>query len=367
MSIMNKFHSGKQEHRTLYLVTSVAGFMGGTVCRQLLERGEQVRGFVLKGDPGAKYVPREVEIIAGDVRDKESLERFFTVPSGVETIVLHIASIVSMNPEYNQTVMDVNVGGVNNIIEMCLSHPECKKLVYVSSTGAIPEAAKGLKIREVNHFEPDKVLGCYSQSKAIATQAVLDAVRERNLNACVVYPTGIMGPGDFALSGETTQSVLKIVREGMPVGINGSFNLADVRDLAHGIILAADKGKSGEGYILGNEAIMFKQFADAVCAECGQKKIKMFLPIWAANLMALMMEKRAKRKGEKPLMTRFSIYNLARNNDFDSTKAKRELGYEVRGYAETIQDMIAWLKKTGRLEIQGKPTYNQAEVSMKAV
>ena len=115
MSIMNKFHSNKQEHQTLYLVTSAAGFMGGTVCRQLLERGEQVRGFVLKGDPGVKYVPREAEIVEGDVRDKESLERFFTVPSGVETIVLHIASIVSMNPEYNQTVMDVNVGGVNNI------------------------------------------------------------------------------------------------------------------------------------------------------------------------------------------------------------------------------------------------------------
>lgn len=124
--------------------------------------------------------------------------------------------------------MDVNVDGTQNIIQLCLEHKECKKLVYCSSTGAIPELPKGQKIKEVAHFDKDKVVGCYSQSKALATQAVLDAVREKGLNACVVHPSGILGPEDFAV-GETTGVVIQIINGEMPAGINGSFNLCDVR------------------------------------------------------------------------------------------------------------------------------------------
>ena len=123
----------------LYLVTGAAGFLGGTICRQLIERGDKVRAFVLPNDKVAKHIPQDVEIYEGDLCDIESLERFFTVEEGIETVVLHIASIVNLDPDYNQKVMDVNVGGTKNIIDLCISHKECKKLVYCSSTGAIPE------------------------------------------------------------------------------------------------------------------------------------------------------------------------------------------------------------------------------------
>ena len=86
-----------------------------------------------------------------------------------------------------------------------------------------------------------------------------------------------------------------------------------------------------------------------VSDEAGCKKVGMFLPIWAASMMGGMMEKQAKKKGVKPMMTRFSVYNLARNNKFDSTKAVRELGYSTRSYRDTIHDEIAWLKETGKI------------------
>lgn len=331
-----------------YLVTGAAGFLGGTICRQLVERGDDVRAFVLPNDPAMKYVPKEAEVVPGDLTDMESLERFFTVEEGVETIVLHIASIVSVNPEYNQKVIDVNVGGTKNIIDLCLSHPECKKLVYCSSTGAIPEVEKGKAIKEVEYFDEEKVLGCYSQSKAMATQLVLDAVEGKGLNACIIHPTGIMGPEDFAV-GETTGTLIKIINGEMPAGIDGSFNLVDVRDLAQGTISAIDKGQKGECYILGNKEVSFKEFCKLISEESGCKPVKMFLPIWAANLMGKIMENKAKRTGEKPLMTTFSVYNLARNNDFDSTKARRELGYHTRPYQETIHDEVQWLKATGKI------------------
>lgn len=280
---------------TMYLVTGAAGFLGGTICRQLVDRGEKVRAFVLPNDKAMKFVPKEAEIVEGDLCDMESLRRFFTVPEGTETIVLHIASIVTVSPEYNQKVMDVNVGGTKNIIELCLEHKECKKLVYCSSTGAIPELPKGQKIKEVDHFDADKVVGCYSQSKALATQAVLDAVKEKGLHACVVHPSGILGPEDFAV-GETTGTVIQIINGEMPMGIDGSFNLCDVRDLAQGTILAADKGKDGSCYILGNKEVSFKKFSELLMAESGCKPIKAFLPLGIANFIAGVLEKQLYQK-----------------------------------------------------------------------
>lgn len=334
---------------TIYLVTGAAGFLGSTICRQLVERGEKVRGLVLPNDKSIKYLPKEVEICKGDVCDMSSLKDFFTVPEGCETIVLHIASIVTVSPDYNPVVMNVNVGGTKNIIRCCLTHPECKKLVYCSSTGAIPEVRKGKKIKEVIYFDEDEVLGCYSRSKAIATQAVLDAVKLEELHACIVHPSGILGPEDFAV-GETTKTVIDIINGEMPMGIDGSFNLCDVRDLAAGTIAAADKGKIGHCYILGNEEVSFRDFSKMLVKEAGCKPIKNFLPIKVANFIARILEKQALKTGKEPLMTTFSVYNLARNNSFDSSKAKKELGYTTRPYEETIRDEVKWLKQEGKIK-----------------
>lgn len=338
----------------LYLVTGAAGFLGGTICRRLIQGGRRVRALVLPGDKAREFIPPQVEITLGDLTDQNSLDRFFAARPGQELYVIHCASIVTVNPDYSQKVMDVNVGGTRNIIQCCLNAPGFRKLVYVSSTGAIPEQPKGQKIAEVDHFDPqsmpDLVRGCYSQSKALATQAVLDAVANQGLNACVVHPSGIMGPQDYAM-GETTGTMVKIINGEMPVGIDGTFNLCDVRDLADGCIAALDKGRKGECYILGNREVRFKDFAKLVAEEAGCKAPRFFLPCPVANLLAGFTERQAKKKGQRPLLTTFSIYNLARNNDFDSGKAMRELGYHTRSYRETMRDEIAWLKATGKIGV----------------
>lgn len=332
--------------RTIYLVTGAAGFLGSNVCAQLLARGEKVRAFVLEGDKSAKYIPSEVEIFYGDLCDKESLKDFFTVEDGDETICIHVASMVTVNPNYRKIVLDVNVGGTENIIDMCLEHPECRKMVYVSSTGAIPELPHGQKIKEVDEFDLDKVMGWYSKSKAMATNNVFTAVKKRGLKATVVYPTGIFGPNDPAVS-ETTSTIIKIIKGEMPVGINGSFNIVDVRDLAAGCIAAADKGRIGEGYILGNEVVKFKTLSKILCDELGCPPVKFFLPLNLAERIASRMEKKAAKTGEMPMMTTFSVYNLKRNNRFDYSKAERELGYTTRPLEETLRDEAKWLKENG--------------------
>lgn len=336
----------------MYLVTGAAGFLGSHVCSELLERGDRVRALVLPRDPGAKFIPASVEVVEGNLCDMASLEPFFAVPEGTETYVIHCASMVTTNPDFSQKLIDVNVGGTKNIIELCLNHPECKKMVYVSSTGAIPELPKGTKIAETRKFtpvNPKTQVGCYSQSKAMATQEVLDACDNRGLQACVVHPSGILGPDDHAIS-ETTGTVIKIMNGEMSVGMGGSFNLCDVRDLAHGCVAACDRGRIGECYILGNEEVTLKEVCQMLHDASGCKMPLFYVPIRMAYMLAAQMEKKAAKTGEKPLMTNFAVYNLARNNSFDYSKAKRELGYSTRPYAETLADEAKWLVKEGRIK-----------------
>jgi dihydroflavonol-4-reductase len=338
--------------KPIYLVTGAAGFLGSHICDKLLERGDKVRAFVLPNDKSIKYIPNKVEIYEGDLCDPESIEQFFCVPEGEQTIIIHCASMVTTNPKFNQKLIDVNVGGTKNLIEKCLTHTECKKMVYVSSTGAIPEPPKGQKIKETNQFTPINEMtqvGCYSQSKAIATQEVLDAVRDRGLHACVVHPSGILGPKDYAIS-ETTGVIIKIMNGEMPVGMGGSFNLCDVRDLAQGCVGAADSGRDGECYILGNKEVTLKEVCTMLKENSGCKAPKFYLPIGIAQKLAAYLEKKAEKTGKMPIMTTFAVYNLARNNSFDYSKAERELLYHTRPYSETLRDEVNWLVSEGKIK-----------------
>ena len=338
-----------------YLLTGAAGFLGTNICMQLLEAGCKVRALVLPNDKSVKFIPEQVEVVLGDLTDAASLEPFFTVPEGCTSVVIHCASMVTVNPNYSEKLMAVNVGGTRNIITKVLNHPECEKMVYVSSTGAIPEQPHGTPITEVSKFtpcDPKKVVGAYSQSKATATQMVLDAVSVMGLKACVVHPSGILGPNDHAI-GETTGTLLQIIKGEMPMGMQGSFNLCDVRDLAAGTIAAVDKGRIGECYILANKTVTLKEMCDMLHRECNAKQIKFYLPLDLADKIAAGLEKQAEKTGKMPLMTTFSVYNLARNNEFDYSKAEKELGYTTRSYEETIHDEVQWMIAEGLIDAGG--------------
>ncbi len=338
-----------------YLLTGAAGFLGTNICMQLLEAGCKVRALVLPNDQSVKFIPKDVEVVIGDLTDADSLDAFFAVPAGATSAIIHCASMVTVDPAYSEKLMAVNVTGTRNIITKVLAHPECEKMVYVSSTGAIPELPHGTAIREVDKFEPcdpAKVVGAYSQSKAKASQMVLDAVRVMGLKACIVHPSGILGPNDHAI-GETTGTLLQIIKGEMPMGMQGSFNLCDVRDLAAGTIAAIDKGRIGECYILANEPVTLKEMCDMLHDECNAKQIKFYLPLNMADKIAQALEKQAEKTGKKPLMTTFSVYNLAKNNVFDYTKAKTELGYTTRSYQETIHDEVQWMIAEGLIDGNG--------------
>lgn len=334
-------------NNTIYLVTGGAGFLGGNVCRTLIKRGDHVRTLALPNDPAARYIPDGAEVFFGDITNKDSLRDFFAIPAEKKAVVIHCASIVALSPEPSRKVFDVNVAGTSNIIDLCLEN-EAEKLVYVSSTGAIPELPHGQTISEPENFRPDAVIGYYSKTKALATMSVLDAVKNRNLNASIIYPTGICGPFDYSF-GFVANFILEYCSGKMPVGVEGSFNSVDVRDLAAAVVACADKGRNGEGYILGNEMVSMERMFELISKYSSAPLVESILA--ADTLLAATGAKLPDGpEKEKTLAAlKFCLYNMIRNNRFSSKKAEKELDYKPRPFEDTISDEVSWLIKVGKL------------------
>ena len=332
---------------TVYLLTGAAGLLGNNIALSLTAKGKQVRALVLEGDPAAAHIPENVEIVIGDVTDVPSLEHFFAVPKDSEIIVIHCASIVAVSPLPSQKVFDVNVTGTQNIVDACILN-KVKKLVYISSTGAIPELPNNQTIYEPEHFEPDNVVGYYSKTKALATQIVLTAVEENGLDASIIYPSGICGPNDYAF-GPVAGVILQYCDGKMPVGFEGSFNSVDVRDLAKGVIACTEKGRSGEGYIMSNEMVPLHRLFNLISDASGAPRVDTILSVDAMIANAAKSIPDGPDKEEKIETLKFGMYNMIRNNNFSSEKAQRELGYHARPFEDTITDEVNWLIDIGKV------------------
>lgn len=341
----------KQEKK-LYVVTGAAGNLGSAIVRELVRRGENVRAFVLRGEAAARYLPEQAAVIEGDVTDRESLETLFAgIPEGTKVYVIHCAAMVSVSTLVADRIWQVNVDGTRNIIDFCLANGA--RLVFVSSTGAIPEAPKGTPIREIDRYDPDLVIGIYDKTKAAGSQLVLDAVEKDGLDACLILPSGISGPGDYTFG--NVAGVIREYTEGkMPAGVEGTFNCGDSRDMAAAILRACEIAPRGESYILGGDMISMKEVFDILSEKTGLPPIKTILPAGIGKVLGKLSDIAEKTTRKPQRMTSFAVYNLIRNNEFDSSKAVAELGYAPRSMAESISDEIDWMLREGIVSLPEK-------------
>ena len=330
--------------KRVYMITGIGGHLGNTVARELLSAGETVRGFALPNEDVTMLYGDAVSIVRGDVRDKQSMEPlFYGLKPDDEVYFIHCAGIVSVASKYDQRVMDVNVRGTENVVSLCKEH-NVKKLVYISSVHALPELPHGNVIHEVEGgFQAEAVIGLYAKTKAAATQIVLDAARA-GLDATIIHPSGIIGPNDYG-HGHLTQMVISYLNGSLTACVEGGYDFVDVRDVADGVIAAADKGKKGECYILSNRYIPVQELLGTLARVTGGKKINTVLPLWFAKLTAPIAELYYRIRHESPLFTRYTLYTLTSNARFTYEKARRDLGYKPRDITATIKDTVAFLTK----------------------
>lgn len=324
--------------KPLCVLTGASGHIGYALLLKLIENGQRVRILIRKDLK--EFEGLDCEKVYGDVTDYESLEKAF---EGADT-VYHLAGIIDINNGDDSMVWKVNYQGVKNVVKAC-QIKKVKKLVYASSVDAFVPLPNNQIMRETKVFEPAKLEGTYAKTKASATNYVFEMCEKEKLPAVVVYPGACIGPYDYKVSniGEMVRMCLKGI---MPASLKfGAYNFVDVRDVADGMIAAAEKGKIGEGYILCGERISTDAFIRTVMLACGKKapKIKMNYPF--VSKVAPLCEVYYKISKTTPLFTRYSIRKICSNCNFSIEKARRELGYEPMNVGKSIRDMVEWIKE----------------------
>lgn len=330
-----------------YLVTGAAGHLGLTIIKELIDSNNvNIRAFVLPNDKNVENLPNGIEICYGDVTKKDDVDKFFLHKNNDELIVIHCAGIVTIASKFNQAVYDVNVNGTKNIVDACIRN-NVSRLVYVSSVHAIKELPNREIISETKDFDSEGVIGLYAKTKSEATKYVLDNIKN-GLNAVVVHPSGIAGPNDYG-HGHITQLIIDFYNGSLTAGVKGGYDFVDVRDVADGIIKAANIGKCGETYILSNKYFEVKDVIKIIAKVTNKKAIKTYLPLWFAQLTAPLAELYYKILKQTPLYTKYSLYTLQSNSNFSHDKATKELNYKTRPFEDTVKDTIVFLKEIGRI------------------
>lgn len=320
----------------MILVTGATGHIGNVLVRELAARGERVRIFVLPGESTEILRGVDLEIFTGNVLDPEALD---CAMQGVE-MVYHLAGMISIRPGADPLVMLVNVQGTRNMIAAC-RRAGVRRLVYTSSIHAIQHVDKGVLVDECIPFDPNNHMGEYDRSKALASVAVLEAVKQ-GLDAVIVCPTGVIGPYDYRLS-EMGRMLLNAMRARVQFVIQGAYDFVDVRDVVSGMILAAEHGKTGEVYILSGEEISIERMMRLAKKSRGQRALAVRLPVGVAELVARVSPLFYRIFGARPLVTQYSLQVVQGNSTISCDKARRELGYRPRPLEQSIADTVHWL------------------------
>ena len=318
----------------MWLVTGATGHIGNVLVRKLLKRGEKVRALILPGESVESISGLEVEAAQGDVLNVDSVFESFRGVRGV----FHLAGVISIMPGKNQFVRRVNVDGTKNILRAA-GDTGVEKVVYTSSIHAIRRAETGI-IDETLPYDPDNPYGEYDRAKAEATLAVQQAAHS-GLEAVIACPTGVIGPFDFR--GSLMGDVIRAAAEEKPtLYVDGAYDFVDVRDVADGLIAAAENGRRGESYILSGQKISVRYLLETVREVTGQNFFQMKIPFDLAKFAALFTPMYYSLSHAAPRFTPYSLEVLRSNSNISHAKATRELGYKPRSLYESIMDTVKW-------------------------
>ena len=316
----------------MWLVTGATGHVGNVLVRKLLERGEKVRALILPGESRESIHGLDVEAVDGDILDFEALVKSMQGVRGV----FHLAGVISIMPGPNAFVHNVNVEGTRNVLRAA-KELSVGKLVYTSSIHAIERVEEGM-IDERVPYDMNNPYGAYDRSKAEATLDVLNAAHA-GLEAVVVCPTGVIGPYDFR--GSMMGAVIHDAAMSKPaLYVDGAYDFVDVRDVADGLISAAENGKRGESYILSGQKISIRYLLETVREITGKNFFQMKVPFDLARFAALFTPMYYALAQTTPRFTPYSLEVLQSNSNISHAKATRELDYKPRPLYESISDAV---------------------------
>jgi len=319
----------------LTLVTGASGFLGWHVARLLTEQGHRVRALCR---PTSEIRELPVERVAGDLRDPDSLTR---AVAGCR-FVYHVAADYRLWSKHPQDLYSANVEGTRNLLAAA-EHAGVERIVYTSTVGCIgmPTGKEGNEDSPVSIAD---MTGHYKRSKWLAEQVVLEQARA-GLAVVIVNPTAPIGDHDWKPT-PTGKIIVDFLANRLPAFVDTGLNLVDARDVAQGHILAAEKGKPGERYILGCENLTLQQILWRLAKLAGKPAPKIKLPYAVAYAAGVISTGLAHLTGKEPFAPLEGV-RMARKKMFVShAKAERELGFHPGSVDCALQRAIDWFLKT---------------------
>jgi dihydroflavonol-4-reductase len=324
------------------LVTGASGFVGSAVARALLLGGWQVRALVRAGSDRRNLDPQAVELAVGDLAERASLD---SALANCEAL-FHVAADYRLGARDTAQLYATNVDGTGRIIEAARA-AGVARIVYTSSVATVGIPADGSPGTEDTPVTLADMIGHYKRSKFLGEQLAREAARA-GAPIIIVNPSTPIGAGDIKPT-PTGQMVLDAANGRMPAYVDTGLNVVHVEDVAAGHVLAWERGRIGERYILGGQDMTLREILAAITRLAGRKPPRIRLPRVPLIPIAYLAEFAARLTGGSTRLTVEGLRMAGKRMYFSSAKAADELGYRWRPPAQAFADALAWARAQGRL------------------
>jgi dihydroflavonol-4-reductase len=324
------------------LVTGANGHVGNNVCRLLVERGERVRAMIRASADPAPLTGLDVEIVRGDILDPAATGR---AVEGCGRVYHTAAGFLMWSRDPERDIIRPSVDGTRNVLEAA-ARAGVEKVVYTSTTGTLGFPPSPDQTFDESHFNTAPHTH-YVRGKIAAEQAAFAVAKSTGLPVVAILPGFILGPRFWKVS-ESVHQVAQFLNQGAPLYFDGGFGVVDVEDVARGELLAMEKGRPGERYIVSGENVTVKGLFDLMAELTGLKAPTLRAPLPVLRVLAGALELAGRLTRSRPMLDRSQVDEFAgKYAYFDSRKAERELGYTYRSARETVSRTIAWLVDRG--------------------
>jgi dihydroflavonol-4-reductase len=324
------------------LVTGATGFVGAAVARALLAANWEVRVLARRGSDRRNLSGLAIEVAEGDLTDLKSLQHAARGCIGL----FHVAADYRLGAPDPEQLYRVNVEGTRNILDAA-SRAGVQRIVYTSSVATIGIPADGTPGDEATPNSLQNMIGHYKRSKYVAEEVVQKAA-DAGTSIVIVSPSTPVGPGDVKPT-PTGQLVLDAAAGRMPAYVDTGLNIVHVDDVAAGHLLAYERGKPGERYILGGQDMTLREILGMVSSLVGRPPPRVRLPYGVVLPIAYLAEGYARLTGRSGRITLEGVRMSRKRMFFSSAKAARDLGYTFRPPVEAFKDAIRWFRDNGLL------------------
>jgi dihydroflavonol-4-reductase len=321
-------------------VTGATGFIGTSIVRELLKDGHQVKVLVRNGSDTTNLNGLKLDVMQGDLHDQQRLAQGM---AGCDWL-FHAAADYRLWCPVPEAMYHANIDGTCTILQAALE-AGIKRVVYTSSVGTLGNPGDGTPGTEESPVSLHDMVGHYKKSKFLAEEKTKKFV-DKGLGLIIVNPSTPVGPFDIKPT-PTGKIIVDFLNRKMPAYLNTGLNLIAVEDCARGHLLAAENGRIGQKYILGNRNLTLCEIFGLLEQLTGLSAPKVRLPYTPILLAAYLNEALSWLTGKEPLIPLAGVQMAKKFMFFDASKAVRELGLPQTPVEEALQRSIEWFRSNG--------------------